>query len=335
MPRTALMTRELLRVHDRNTGHAGMNALFSKAHSMDWDIDRDVDWSLEVRDDDPCVDPAWATLGRTPTFQSLPGEVQVQLTRRELARTLNVLQVGESVAQDVCAKLALLCEEEDYRNHAVAQAMDEARHHLAYVRFLEKMGVTEPPNIDSGTEELFDALLETDDVAVLIATEQFFLESLAMRIFERMVEHATHPLLRDIVALVKRDESRHMGFGVLWVSRHLAGLDDAGRYAFASQWLPRILDRGGPPGPRMVERTARRLADAGVSGAEDRAARMVEEQRAIVEADREEAASGRRVSQLLTSARRAGLLAPDILRELGVADDPLVRAALRSPAAAA
>ena len=52
--------------------------------------------------------------------------------------------------------------EEDYRNHAVAQAMDEARHHLAYRRFIEKMD-EELEDIDLGTEMMFDALLAADD----------------------------------------------------------------------------------------------------------------------------------------------------------------------------
>ena len=109
--------------------------------------------------------------------------MKTYVTRRGLGRMLNILQVGESVAQDVCAKLALRLREEDYRNHAVAQAMDEARHHLAYRRFIEKMD-EEPEDIDVGTEMMFDALLAADAPLELIATEQFFLESLAMDIFE-------------------------------------------------------------------------------------------------------------------------------------------------------
>ena len=124
-----MRTRELMEL--RNTGHQGINALFSKAHSAGWDIDSDVDWSLSLPREDPLVDYAWAAYGRTPTFQALPEPVKTYATRRALGRMLNVLQVGESVAQDVCAKIALIVREEDYRNHAVAQAMDEARHHLA------------------------------------------------------------------------------------------------------------------------------------------------------------------------------------------------------------
>ncbi len=322
----SMKTRELLNL--RNTGHAGINSLFSKAHSMDWDLDRDVDWDLEIAKDDPLVDPVWSPYGRTETFRSLPEEVRNGVTRQALGRMLNILQVGESVAQDVCARLALICEEEDYRNHAVAQAMDEARHHLAYVRILEKMG-DELEDIDPFTEALFDQLLASEDKTFLIATEQFFLESMAMRLFESMVEHARHPLLKRVVTLITRDESRHMAFGVLYIGDYLKRADPEERVGFARQWLPRILqtldDR---PGPRMAERMARRLARAGATDPEDLAQRMRIEQQVFSDADHEEARSGRRVPHLLASARRAGLMAPELLGALELAEHPLIRGAL-------
>ena len=156
-----MRTRELLQLH--NTGHQGINALFAKAHSADWDIERDVDWTVAVE--------RGRSAGRLRmdgllADADLPGAcrsaVKTYVTRRGLGRILNILQVGESVAQDVCAKLALRVREEDYRNHAVAQAMDEARHHLAYRRFIEKMN-EELEDIDLGTEMMFDALLASDD----------------------------------------------------------------------------------------------------------------------------------------------------------------------------
>src|SRR5439155_17127739 len=134
--------------------------------------------------------------GTTPTFATLPEHARRYVTRRALGRMLNILQVGESVAQNVCAKLVLTLPEEDYRNHAAAQAMDEARHHLAYRRFIDKMG-EEVEDIDFGTEMMFDALLAEDAPLALIATEQFFLESVAMGIFGALQRHARHPLLRD------------------------------------------------------------------------------------------------------------------------------------------
>src|SRR5439155_10599879 len=171
-----MRTRELLKLH--NTGHPGINSLFAKAHSADWDFENDVDWRLPVDPDDSLVAHGWAAYGKTPTFQALPEPVKIHATRRAVGRMLNILQVGESVAQNVCAKLVLGLREEDYRNHAAAQAMDEARHHLAYRRFLDLMG-QRPEDLDAGTEMMFDALLATDDPLELIATEQFFLEGFA------------------------------------------------------------------------------------------------------------------------------------------------------------
>ena len=233
---------------------------------------------------------------------------------------LNILQVGESVAQNVCAKLVLALREEDYRNHAAAQAMDEARHHLAYRRFLDKMG-EEVEDIDLGTEMMFDALLAPDDPLELIATEQFFLESLAMNIFEGIREHATHPLLRRIVELITRDESRHMGFGVLyiaeWMRAAAARRADRLRAPLArADPRRRSLDR---PGPIMLARVVRRLREAGRRRRRALAPQMLREQQEINAAELAAAASGAKVPHLLKSARRAGLLEPEILEALGLA----------------
>src|SRR5258706_1512340 len=155
-----MRTRDLLHLH--NTGHPGINALFAKAHSADWDIENDVDWSVTVDPEAALVAHEWAAFGRTPTFQSLPERVKAHATRRALGRMLNILQVGESVAQNVCATLVLTLCEADYRNHTAAQAMDEARHHLAYRQVLDL--ISEPPqDIDAGTEMMFDALLAARD----------------------------------------------------------------------------------------------------------------------------------------------------------------------------
>lgn len=325
-----MRTRELLKL--RNTGHPGINSLFAKAHSADWDFERDVDWTQPVAPDDPLIGHEFAAYGRTPTFQALPERVKNHATRRALGRLLNILQVGESVAQNVCAKLVLVLREEDYRNHAAAQAMDEARHHLVYRRFLDAMN-EDVEDIDAGTEMMFDALLIADDPLDLIATEQFFLESLAMNIFEGLRQEATHPLLKRIVELITRDESRHMGFGVLYVAEWLGQQPLDHRIAFARQWLGQILgsllDR---PGPILLSRVVRRLQEAGMDDAAALGPQLLREQQAINAADLADAASGAKVPHLLKSARRAGLLAPEILEALGLENQPLIRGALRGTA---
>jgi hypothetical protein len=208
--------------------------------------------------------------------------------------------------------------------------MDEARHHLAYRRFLDRMG-EEPEDIDAGTEMTFDALLAEDDPLELIATEQFFLEGFAMSIFESLREHATNPLLRRIIELITRDESRHMAFGVLYVHEWMQRQPAAKRVAFARHWLDQILwSLVDKPGPIFLARVVRRLHEAGVKNAEALGPAMLREQREINAAELAEAVSGAKVPHLLKSARRAGLLEADILEALGLADQPLIRGALRA-----
>lgn len=323
-----MRTRELL--HLRNTGHQGINALFAKAHSADWDIEHDVDWHQRVAPDDPLVHPDWNPFGQTATFRALPEAVQTRVTRQGVGRILNTLQVGESVAQDVCAKLALSLREEDYRNHAVAQAMDEARHHLAYRRFIDMM--EEPvEDLDPGIEMTFDGLLAASEPLELIATEQFFLESFAMTIFENLVRYARNPLLKQVVTLITRDESRHMGFGVLYIAEWMKQQSIDTQIHFSRRWLSQILgalsDR---PGPILLSRLVGRLRAAGVDDVDRLAPRLMQEQQAINAADEADVLAGRRVPQLLKSARRAGMLKPEILEALGIQHHPLVRVALQS-----
>ena len=326
-----MRTRELM--HLENSGHAGMNALFSKAHSAGWDIENDVDWSTPVAASDSLVAYEWGAFARTPTFRALPEEVKIYVTRRALGRVLNLLMLGESVALEVCAKLALKLRKEDQRNHACAQAMDEARHHLAYRRFLDKLG-DKQEDVDLGMEMVFENLLQAEDPLDLIATEQFFLESAAMGIFENIQRHATNPLLRDILTLITRDESRHMGFGVLYIADWMANHSRDERIQFAQHWLPQMFGViADQPGPLMASRVVQRLQEAGVDDAAELGRRMLIEQQEVNQSEAREVLSGRRLPHLLTSARRAGLLDADIVDALGLVEHPLVVAAQRGAAA--
>lgn len=328
-----MRTRELMQLE--NSGHAGMNALFSKAHSAGWDIENDVDWSTPVATSDSLVAYEWGAFARTPTFRALPEEVKIYVTRRALGRVLNLLMLGESVALEVCAKLALKLRKEDQRNHACAQAMDEARHHLAYRRFLDKLGERQE-DVDLGMEMMFENLLHAEDPLDLIATEQFFLESAAMGIFEGIQRHATNPLLRDILTLITRDESRHMGFGVLYIAEWMATHARDERIAFAQHWLPQMFGViADQPGPLMASRVVQRLQEAGVDDAAELGRRMLIEQQEVNQNEAREVLSGRRLPHLLTSARRAGLLDADIIDALGLVEHPLVGAAQRGAAATA
>src|SRR5262249_60202628 len=93
--------------------------------------------------------------------------------------------------------------------------------------------------------------------------------------------------------------------------------------------------RGARPGPVMPARVTRRPREVGGADAAALAPRPLREQHEINTAELAEAASGAKVPHLLKSARRAGLLDPEILDALHLTNQPLIRGALYGGAEAA
>jgi hypothetical protein len=323
-----MRTRDLL--HLQNTGHRGINSLFARAHSADWDLEKDVDWTIPVLPDQPLISDGWAPFSRTATFLSLPKEVRDFVNRRTLGYMLNTLQVGESVALNVCAKIALTVPEEDYRNHAVAQAMDEARHHMAYRRFIEKMN-EEVEDIDPVSEARLDTVLAFEDPTYLIAGEQFYLENQAMDILESLHQHSRHPLLEKILSLTTRDESRHMGFGILylseWMKRHSLDEQIVLARGVLNATFDVVMDR---PDRVMLGRVLLRLRGAGLSNAEEVGEKMLKEQQILNGQDHASTVEGKQIPHILKSARRAGFLKPEILEALQLTNHSLIRGTLQA-----
>jgi len=81
----------------------------------------------------------------------------------------------------------------------------------------------------------------------------------------------------------------------------------------------------------MLSRVVQRMRAAGVDNADQLGASMLREQQRINAAEVAEAIAGRRVPHLLKSARRAGLLKPEILEALGLSTHALIAGALRQP----
>lgn len=316
-------------LHLRHSGTYLVEGLFKKAHSHNWDPERDVDWSVPFEAGDPLMAPGWAPYSRTATYKALSKQARAHVTRRSFSFMLNSLRLGELVAEEICFKVGLKSRLSDHKAHAAAQAMDEARHAFVYTRILDAMEET-PEEIDPRTRATFDQVLALDNVPDMVAWEQFYLESLAMNVLRHAKAHARHPVLKQVFALNLRDESRHMGFGVTYVAEQLAALEEADRFAFARRWLDQILTLSfGQQDPTAITRVTRWLFEAGVDNSVELAGRMLQEQGAILQAELQAIQDGTRVPQELKSARRAGLMAPDILEALGLSQHPLILGTLR------
>jgi hypothetical protein len=313
----------------KSGGHKGVERLFGQAHTHGWNLERDVDWTARFPEDSGLVRDGWAPFSRTRTFRRLPKDIRARFNKRALGWTLNSLKLGESVALEVCLKLAQKSRQGDHRNHAVAQAMDEARHHVAYARILEKMEQV-PEEVDRSTRAMFDSVLELDNVVDLVAWEQFYLESVAMNVLRGIRDHAVHPLVRKVVALNLRDESRHMGFGVMFIREHLQFMPLDDRIAFSGRWLGQILALNfGQQDGVTLQRLARWLFEAGVPDSLKTALELMGEQVEVIQQELDAVTQGVRVPQELKNARSVGLLAPEILEALQLREHPFVLGALK------
>jgi hypothetical protein len=96
------------------------------------------------------------------------------------------------------------------------QIIDEARHVEVFGRYLDKLGATAPLN--PALEHLVHRLLDSDHYGEKIVGMQIFLEGVAVGLFQRFQKDSPDPLMRDLIQLVLRDESRHAGFGVIYLA---------------------------------------------------------------------------------------------------------------------
>lgn len=302
-----------------STGRRAYASLFHKAHTLIWDVDRDIDWDQGPAEDDGLIDPASLWCHDSPTWQNLPERQKALVAREDTKRTIRTLSVGEQVAQVICAKQTLVFEQEDWRNHATAQAMDESRHHLVYERFLDACG-GERYTVAPGLARMFDAAMDSTDPTELTIREQLILESVGFGMFARLAKRATNPALKRIFQLVLRDESRHIAFGMHYTKQHVAGLDRDATIDLARQALDYVELFNGAGRPTLADDLAR----AGVPDPHGTRWKIVQESNQAQALRSMEVVAGQRdpdwddpFVRLFLNLRYVGLLSDDVVDELG------------------
>ena len=179
--------------------------LYEKLKAYQWNASTEIDWSRPIRNFSEETYEAVKHVFSREDFDRLRAE--------QRAFTFTQLFMGEQAALALCAQLLNMVPEMEARFCLAGQVIDEARHVEVFGRYLEKLGVEAP--INAPLEELVYRLLESDHYGEKIVGMQIFLEGIAVGIFRQFQHDSPDPLMRDIIALVLRDESRHAGFGVI------------------------------------------------------------------------------------------------------------------------
>ena len=228
----------------------GLEKLYEKAKTAQWNAQTDLDWSIEV--DQEAVVVANAAANRrggtdlSGTFFERWGDAEwtrfgVESQNWMISQFLH----GEQGALLCTAKIVETVPWIDAKYFAATQVMDEARHVEVFAKYLhEKLSGAYPVN--PHLEALLDDIVRDSRWDMTYLGMQIMVEGLALAAFGFLREMTTEPLLKQLLRYVMSDEARHVAFGVLSLKEHYAELTDAElreRQEFAFEAAVRMRDR--------------------------------------------------------------------------------------------
>jgi GNAT superfamily N-acetyltransferase len=180
-----------------------------------------------------------ATLAALVEKHGAPGRGMDRELRASLVHVLSVLLWGELAAWSISADLALEIEDVDAKMAATGQVFDEARHFTVMrdYLFLLAQGEGDPipmPRLGGMARKLLVDVLEAPTLAKKLLGMQLLFETNAVVIFRRLADSGVCPVLAELLPYFERDESRHVGLGVLYLPRLVEKMSRAEAVSTAS-----------------------------------------------------------------------------------------------------
>jgi hypothetical protein len=204
-----------------------LRTLYANALERQWIAVRDLDWQRGVDRDafSETFSLGGLPIAKTRFWKSLPADTRWEVARRSACFLLSNFLHGEQGALMVAGQLVGAVPHMDGKFYAATQTLDEARHveaFAAYVRLLDD--VTE---ISPGLKRLLDNVLAAEDWRFKAVGMQVVAEGLALYAFRDMRNQTREPLLQQLLTYVARDEARHTGYGIKYLSAVVPELSPA------------------------------------------------------------------------------------------------------------
>ncbi|HYK65967.1 MAG TPA: ferritin-like domain-containing protein [Patescibacteria group bacterium] len=188
-----------------------MDRLYENAKRDQWNVSTTLDWDRPI--DKDVLDMTMMPMFQTELYRSLSEEKKQQLVRKFAAWRLSQFLHGEQGALMVCGQLVDAVPDLDAKMNAAAQVFDEARHVEAFRKYITKLDRIYP--IDPTLERLLSAVMEHPRWEPKYVGMQVVAEGLAIAAFRFMQRETKDPLLKEMLEYIMKDESRHVGFGML------------------------------------------------------------------------------------------------------------------------
>ncbi len=158
-----------------------------------------------------------AVLGALIDKHGPPGAGLEPRMRDALRRVMTVLMWGELAAWNISADLALEIPDLEAKMAATAQVFDEARHFYVLRDYVSQLGPTE--RIGGLPNRLFTKVLSAPTLCQKLVGMQLLFETNAVVMFRRIGESEICPILHELLPYFERDESRHVGLGVMYAPK--------------------------------------------------------------------------------------------------------------------
>jgi rubrerythrin len=177
-------------VFDNGSEHPNKKGwdIFELGQRSFWAVPTAVDWSEPVRED-----PEYA---------------------EAIAQMLLFLAPGEKTAVTGASAISLLVRTEEAKFYFVEQALEEAKHFDALRRLIPKITGRAMPEPNPWVRALYSfGVVDTTDVAFMMGSINIIGEHLANQIFHKISHVAKDPITKKVIALIGKDESRHIAAG--------------------------------------------------------------------------------------------------------------------------
>ena len=203
-----------------------LRTLYANALERQWIALRDLDWDQEI--DREAFSRTFSIGGipiqGTDFWQNLPEKTRWEASRRSAAFMLSNFLHGEQGALMVAAQLVNAVPHMDGKFYASTQTLDEARHVEVFAAYVRKLDEVHP--IAPALKQLLDNVLATDSWLLKAVGMQVVTEGLALYSFRDMRNKTEEPLLKQLLTLVSRDEARHTGYGIKYLSAVVPSLTE-------------------------------------------------------------------------------------------------------------
>jgi hypothetical protein len=199
-----------------------MAELYARAKSGQW-VSEDLPWQTSVDPMDPNVplipEAFFDFQGQESFGIKLDAKEKTRFRNSMASWMLSQFLHGEQGALFAAAQVTEAVQFFDGKLYGATQVMDEGRHVEVFHRYLDTK-LNKLYQINDNLFVIIDSLMTDGRWDMKFLGMQIMVEGLALGAFGTLYQQTKEPLLKQLLKMVIRDESRHVHYGVIALKEH-------------------------------------------------------------------------------------------------------------------